>query len=234
MDNPLQDNNLTGNQMANQGVPDNESNVKNLSQNNIPTGPAKEMPTPKTSPTQEQTYGKSELLDSLSILRDFLQLKIGNMVGDLGAGGGLFSVQAARLVGGQGQVYAVDILKSALSEIDSKARMSGLDNIKTVWSNIEIIGATKINEKSLDAVMLVNVLFQSTKHFEILSEAERLIKSGGKLLVVDWNDSSSSFSPSVDRKVNPQSIIQLSEKLGLSLENEFRAGNYHFGLIFTK
>lgn len=234
MDNTLPNNNLTANQIANQGVPDNESNTTILNQAKIPTQEVEDIVRPTPAPNQQQVYGRSELLDSGAILRDFLQLKIGNMVADLGAGGGLFSIQAARLVGDQGQVYAVDILKNALSEIESKARMSGLNNIKTVWSNIEIIGATQINEQSLDAVMLVNVLFQSNKHYEIMGEATRLLKNGGRLLVVDWSDTNSSFAPSNDRKVDPKSLIQHANQLGLNLANEFKAGNYHFGLIFTK
>lgn len=234
MDNPSL-NNQTNNQLANQGVPNNENNVDNLAKGNVSTELQEEkIAEPKTGPNQQQVYGKSELLDSVMILRDFLQLSVGNMVADLGAGGGLFSIQSARLVGNQGQVYAVDILKTALSEIDSKARMSGINNIKTIWSNIEIIGATQINDRSLDAVLLVNVLFQSSKQNEIISEAVRLLKDTGRLLVVDWNDSNSSFSPATDRKVDPQSVIRHTEGLGLKLQKEFKAGNYHFGQIFSK
>jgi len=112
--------------------------------------------------------------------------------------------------------------------------MANLNNIKTVWSNIEILGATQINEKSLDAVLLVNVLFQSKKHSEIIAEALRLLKDTGRLLVVDWSDTNSSFSPAEERKVEPQSIVELVQQHGFSLKKEFKAGNYHFGQIFTK
>lgn len=235
MDNQLEtqlDNNQTNNQLANQGVPMSENNVQALAKEKISTD--ENIIKSSLGPNQKQVYGKSELLDSGIILRDFLQLGTGNMVADLGAGGGGFSMQSARLVGVQGQVYAVDILKNVLSEIESQARMANLSNIKTVWSNIEIIGATKINEQSLDAVLLVNVLFQSNKHYEIMSEAVRLLKDNGKLLVVDWSDSNSSFSPASERRVDPKSVMQYAQQLGLSLVKEFRAGNYHFGQIYKK
>ncbi len=231
MDDSTINNTQTNNQLANEGVPTEESNVASLAKEQIST----DQNTPQsTNPNQEEVHGKSELLDAGVILRDFLQLKTGNMVGDLGSGGGLFSVQSSRLVGNQGQVYSVDILKSALSEIESKARMANLNNIKTIWSNIEIIGATQINDKSLDSVLLINVLFQSTKQLEIISEATRLLKEGGKLLIIDWSDASSSFSPATDRKVDPQTTIRHAEGLGLSLKKEFQAGKYHFGQIYSK
>lgn len=183
---------------------------------------------------QKKVFGKSEMLDAGNILKNMLGLSVGDMVGDLGAGGGLFTVQAARLVGDQGQVYAVDILKTALSDIDSRARMSGLHNIKTVWSNLEVVGACKINPASLDYVLLVNVLFQSKKHLEIISEAARLIKSGGKMLIIDWDETKSAFAPNNELRVSPDRLIALSQGLGFSLDQQFKAGQYHFGLIFTK
>ena len=55
---------------------------------------------------------------------------------------------------------------SYVSGIDSKAKTAGLYNVKTIWSNLEIIGATKITENSLDFTLLVNTLFQSKKQEE--------------------------------------------------------------------
>ncbi len=81
-------------------------------------------------------------------------------VGDLGCGNlGYFSVPAAKIVGQNGVVYAVDILKSVLQSVENIARQEGLDNIKTVWSNLEVVGATKITPASLDLIMVVNMLF---------------------------------------------------------------------------
>jgi len=222
---------LTGNQLANQGM---VAEVPN--QMTGAPAPAEPIPAPQrvALPNQEQTFGKSELLNAKNILMDILGMTVGNVVADLGAGGGLFSLTAARIVGDQGQVYAVDIIKNTLSEIESKARMSGLYNLKTVWSNLEIIGATKIPEASLDFAMIVNVLFQSKKHFEIMSEAARLLKPNGKLLIVDWSNTSPGFAPANEMRVDKDSLIDNSTQINFVLEKEFKAGEYHFGLIFTK
>jgi arsenite methyltransferase len=191
-------------------------------------------PSNNSALTTPNVGGKSELMDAGKILSELLQVKKGDMVGDLGAGGGLFLMQAARLVGDQGQVYAVDVVKNILSELESKARLSGLNNIKTVWSNLELIGATKINSESLDSAILVNVLYQSEKHFEIMSEATRLLKKGAKLLVIDWADNDLSFGPSKERLAKPEEIMSLASQMDLDLVQQFKAGPYHFGLIFSK
>lgn len=223
----------TSNQIANQGQNPERTNLTNPNNPAPPPPPVPQAPQQHTQ-TQEQTFGKSELLDAGKILQEVLELQTGDMVADLGAGGGLFTMQAARLVGDRGQVYAVDIMKSSLSDIESKARMTGFNNVKTVWSNLEIVGATKINESSLDYTMLVNVLFQSKKHFEIMAEAARLLKPGGKLLIIDWSSTAPGFAPPGDMKVDPAELNANAIKLNLSLEQEFKAGNYHFGLIFIK
>jgi len=190
---------------------------------------------PITSTLAPQNIGgKSEMMDAGKILTELLQVKKGDMVADLGAGGGLFLMQAARLVGDQGQVYAVDVVKNILSELDSKARLSGLNNIKTIWSNLELIGATKINSATLDSAILVNVLHQSQKRLEILSEAVRLLKNGGKLLVIDWANNDLSFGPPKNMLAEPNEISDLATQINLELAQQFKAGPYHFGLIFIK
>jgi|GEM_PF-280493 SAM-dependent methyltransferase len=223
----------TSNQIANQGMNPGRTNLTNPANPAPPAPPVPQM-TQQQNQTQEQTFGKSELLDAGKILQEVLGIQQGQIVADLGAGGGMFTINAARLVGDRGQVYAVDIMKSSLSDIESKARMTGFNNVKSVWSNLEIVGAAKINEASLDHAMLVNVLFQSKKHFEMMAEATRLLKPGGKLLIVDWSSTAPGFAPPKEMKVDPAELNNHAVKLNLALEQEFKAGNYHFGLIFIK
>ncbi|MBI4276294.1 methyltransferase domain-containing protein, partial [Candidatus Uhrbacteria bacterium] len=135
------------------------------------------------------TSGGTNLLDSLGILERF-GIAQGMHVGDFGCGGaGHFVFPAARLVGDTGLVYAVDILEPVLSSIDAKAKSEGFTNIKTVRSNIETVGATNIPEKILDALLIINLLFQNTKFADILREGSRLMKPNTKLLVIEWKPS---------------------------------------------
>ncbi|PLX25985.1 hypothetical protein C0580_00855 [Candidatus Parcubacteria bacterium] len=217
---------MTNNQIANKGVPPEDGNPVN------PQMEEKSLPPQKNS--QKEVFGKSEMLNAGTILKDVLGISVGSMVADLGAGGGMFSIQSARLVGDQGQVYAVDILKNTLSEIESKARMAGLYNIKTIWSNLEVVGATKINEGTLDFTLLVNVLFQSTKHYEMMAEAARLLKPGGKLLIIDWDNTKPAFTPPSNMQVEPTKLNEYAHQLDLNLVKDFKAGQYHFGIIFSK
>ncbi|MDP3836654.1 MAG: class I SAM-dependent methyltransferase [bacterium] len=156
-------------------------------------------------------------------------------VAELGCGNfGYFVFPTAKLIGAGGRLYAVDILKTTLEEIRKRALLENLQQIETVWSNLEIFKGTKIESSSLDRVLLINVIHQSSKRVEILREAVRMLKSGGKMLIVEWKASDNPFGPSGDKRVSKDALKQAAPKLGLVLETEFEAGTYHYGLIFHK
>ncbi len=203
-----------------------QSGIRRI-QNNMETN-AEKNPTNKF-------FGGNNLLDAYQILSQQVKIQNNQVVADLGAGGAAyFTMQAAKIVGSQGQVYAVDVVKNVLSTIESKVKMAGLYNVKTIWSDLEIFGATKIPAESLDHALLINTLFQSNKHAEMMAEAARLLKPGGRLTVVDWADLNPSFAPPQERQVSQEEVISIAQKLSLSLDSAFQAGTYHFGLIFIK
>lgn len=177
----------------------------------------------------------NELLDTQKILKEHLKIGFGEKVADLGCGAmGFFILQAAKIIGDKGTAYAVDILKEVLSSVQGRAKVEGLLNVKIVWSDLEKYGATKIPAESLDATFLVNTLFQTKNHLEVIKEAYRLLKKGGKLLIIDWKRVASPFGPSLHLRLAEKDIIALTNTLGFKMEKEFTAGNYHYGLIFIK
>lgn len=178
--------------------------------------------------------GGNELIDPGTVFKH-IDIKAGDRLADLGCGGAAhFVVPAAQKIGSQGLVYAVDILKSALKSVASISRLEGVQNVKTIWSNLEITDATTIKKESLDAAFLINILFQSKQHENIIKEAVRLIKRGGQLLVIDWGRGASTFGPPVVDRVKPENIKKIAQNLKLKLLDEFEAGTYHFGLVFKK
>ena len=177
----------------------------------------------------------ARLLNPQQLLEKQLELKFGHQVADLGCGGaGYFTLPAARLVGSRGKVYAVDILKTALEGVLSKARLDNLLNVETVWSDIERVGVTKIPTNTLDAALLINIMFQSRKNEHILKETHRLLKQDGKCLVVDWKVEPTPFGPPQANRLPPQTVATLATKIGFSVAKEFEARAYHYCFILVK
>ncbi|MEA2064716.1 MAG: methyltransferase domain-containing protein [Patescibacteria group bacterium] len=179
-------------------------------------------------------YGGNKLLDAKKIL-ERVEIAEGMKVADLGCGGaGHFCVPAAHLVGNSGIVYAVDIQKIVIEGVRSRRKTEGIDNLKTIQANIENYKSTGIKDGFCDLVMLINILFQSHKYFDILKEAIRMLKNSGTLLIVDWNQSVIPFGPPLESRVKKSEINALLYKLASERIDEFDAGKYHFGMIFKK
>ncbi len=160
-----------------------------------------------------------------------LGLAEGMKVIDLGAGSGFYTMEAAKRVGTSGRVYAVDVQKDLLERIRSTGTAQGFRNIEVIWGNAEKIGGTKLREGLADRVVASNVLFQIEKPDDFALEIKRILKHGGKVLVVDWSD----ISP-LGPKVNfPAAKAQaLFEKAGFVLDQTFGAGDHHYGLTLTR
>lgn len=160
-----------------------------------------------------------------------LGLVDGMKVVDLGAGSGFYSIEASRMVGVSGRVYAVDVQKDLLDRIRSNAVAQGIRNIEIVWGNVEKIGGTKLREAIADRVVASNILFQVEDPDNFSLEIKRILKPGGKLLIVDWSD----VSPLSPKTLFPAMKAQnLFEKAGFKLEQSFGAGDHHYGFIFKR
>ncbi|MDD4607312.1 MAG: methyltransferase domain-containing protein [Patescibacteria group bacterium] len=182
---------------------------------------------------QSKVPGGNELLDPQKVLTAVGVIQ-GLKIGDFGCGGrGFFSLQAARMVGQDGVVYAIDILKPVLKSVENEAHSLGLYNLKTVWSDLEKKDATKIKTE-LDIALVINLLFQVEKNENVIYEVKRLLKTQGKLLIIDWKQTGALFGPPVEKRVDIEQIKNLVIKIGFELQEEFEAGSFHFGLIFIK
>ena len=178
--------------------------------------------------------GGNELLNALQILKD-VGVREGMRVSDFGCGRqGYFTMQSAKLVGKDGVVFAIDILKDVLKNIEDMAKDDGFYNIKTVWSNLEIFGATQIEDDSIDFGYIINVLFQVEDRLALIKETVRMLDTDSKLLIIDWNRFQSPFGPPFYMRTSSDEMKEYAKSVGLELLDEFRAGKYHFGLIFKK
>ncbi|HLD31120.1 MAG TPA: methyltransferase domain-containing protein [Patescibacteria group bacterium] len=178
--------------------------------------------------------GGNSLLDPYYILEE-IGLGAGMRIADFGCGAaGHFVIPAGKIIGKNGVSYAVDLLKPVLSAVKSRARFEGINNVEAVWSNLEIYGATKIKEGSLDFVLLANTLFQIKKNEEMFKEAIRLVKNNGKIAVVEWKLIVSPLGPPAEKRLSKDFVRGLAKKYGLEEVKEFKAGPYHYGLVFEK
>lgn len=161
-----------------------------------------------------------------------LGLREGMKVADLGAGTGAYSKAASYHVGHTGHVYAVEVQKDLVNKLDSEIVKWNTKNTECILGDIEKVGGTKIADKSMDAVIISNVLFHSQDKLGLIDEAKRILKKGGRLLLVDWAQSFSGMSPSANHIVSKNHAEDLFVKRGFKALETISAGAHHYGIIF--
>ena len=158
----------------------------------------------------------------------------GMQAADLGCGSGYFSLDLARAVGPAGAVFAVDIMQEPLQSVQTKAEVLGLGNIRTIRADLEVAGGTGISDHSIDISLLTNVLFQSQKKDAMIREAVRILKPGGKLVIMDWRKGVPGFGPPDNLRTSKEEFKRLAEAEGVKLDREVDAGQFYVLLIFMK
>lgn len=154
-------------------------------------------------------------------------------VADLGSGSGHYSLAAARLLGG-GRVFAIDVQKGLLDKLKDEAVKAHLSNIDIVWGDLEKMGGTRLKDGSVDVAIVANLLFQIGHKDHFLAEVKRILKSKGKIVVVDWTDSFGGLGPQSNMLVPELAAKELFEKAGFTSDGSIMAGSHHYGLIFKK
>lgn len=179
-------------------------------------------------------HSGNELVDP-DLLFKKAHLQPGMHMADFGCGRtGHIVFPASKIIGKDGVIYAVDILKDVLQNINKRAKIENLTNLHTVWSNVETLGATAIPAKTIDVIFLVNILFHNKDVNPILNEANRLLKDKARLVVIDWNRSTLPFGPTKEELVNFPDITAWGQKNNFNLQEEFKVGKYHTGLVLFK
>lgn len=160
-----------------------------------------------------------------------LDLKEDMIAADFGSGSGGWAIPLAKILK-EGKVYAIDVLEEPLSALKSRAELSNISNIETIRSDLESEKGSKIRDNFLDLVLMTNLLFEIENKKEVLAEGKRVLKKGGKILVVDWKPEAS-LGPKEGR-ISAEEVKKIAKDLGLKMEKEIEAGSYHWALILEK
>ncbi len=158
----------------------------------------------------------------------------GQKVADFGAGSGYWSFLLAKRVHSTGKVYAIDVQKDWLIRLKNDAEKLKLDNIEVVLADIEESGGIHLASGLVDWVFLVNTLFATDNRPNVVREARRILKPGGKIFLIDWVDSFGGLGPHKNHVITPTEAEWLFLDNGFNKEKDFPAGDHHYGIIFSK
>jgi len=167
------------------------------------------------------------------IIRSF-NIERGDFIADFGAGHGFFTIPMARASGGDGKVFAIDVQKETLDVIRSKAKLDHILNIEYIWADLDEESGSRIKKDFIDLVLISNTLFQAEHRARYFTEAYRVLRAGGRLAIIEWDDAPAPLGPPIGFRVKKDAIQEEAKTIGFVLEREFEAGSHHYGLLFIK
>lgn len=111
-----------------------------------------------------------------------LRLKPGDILTDIGAGTGVFSLPFARAVAPGGKVYSVEVDQGLVDHIGEKARAAGVSNVETVLGEFT---DPKLPTQDIDLAFFHNVLHHVEDRAGYLKNLARYIKPEGRVAIIE-------------------------------------------------
>lgn len=161
-----------------------------------------------------------------------MRMRKGDVVADIGAGSGYFTIPLARKVGTEGRVYAEDIQKEMTDYISQKVKKLRLRNIRVVLGKVE---DPLLPNNSLNYAFIANTYHSLAKPLLLLKNLKNDLRSHGKLIIIDWDPTKDSlFGPPKEVKVPVDTVIKEVEGIGFKFIEKHDYMPYHYFLIFKR
>jgi len=165
-------------------------------------------------------------------IMDRLHLEAGDIVADIGAGSGYFTIPFASRVGAKGLVFAEDIQIEMINYISKKVEDLELKNVRVIFGKPE---DPSLLDNFFNLVFLANTYHELDKPFQMLENIRKDMRHSGRLAIIDWDPSKQSpFGPPIEAKVPENTIIREVERSGFELIEKHNFMPYHYFLVFKR
>ena len=146
-----------------------------------------------------------------------LNIRPGQVVADIGAGSGYYSVRLARAVGPTGRVYATDIQPEMLTLLKKKVDADKFANIELVLGTET---DTRLPDGAIDLAVMVDVYHELSQPQAFLKSVRRALKKNGRLVLIEF------------RKEDPRVPIREEHKMSIAeARQELEAEGFTFDRV---
>jgi len=160
---------------------------------------------------------------------NLIGLEENDVVCDIGAGSGVFTLPAARMT--RNTVYALDINDGFLSIIKEKAEKEGIKNIELVKV---CDGSFGLDDNTVDLALMVAVLHEVSSPEAFLQETGRILKNNGRVVLIEFHKRQTQFGPPVDLRIDKNWAKKIFTKAGFKILKDFKLGENYYCLIFSQ
>jgi ubiquinone/menaquinone biosynthesis C-methylase UbiE len=159
-----------------------------------------------------------------------LGLDEGTVVADIGCGIGYFTLSAARIVGRQGKVFALDLLAEMLEIVKEKT-------IEHHLANVELVQVKEndfiLAEKTIEYALACLVVHETENPMDFFREVYRILQPGGRLAIIEWTKQESKIGPPIDHRLDDTALEDLLHQCGYANTEKITLNSEMYGIIAT-
>jgi len=153
-------------------------------------------------------------------------------VADVGTGYGHFALAAAKRLDG-GRLFAIDVERDMLKRLVDEATRMGIGNLHALCGDAARLSGIPLGDAAVDKAIAASVLFQIHDRDAFVQELKRIVRPGGKVLLVDWKGGHNDGAHHA-HKVGEDATRALFARHGFALERGVETGDLHYGMIFVR
>ncbi|MEA1830613.1 class I SAM-dependent methyltransferase [Methylobacterium durans] len=126
-----------------------------------------------------------EKADEVGQVARLMGIALGQVVADIGAGSGYYTLRLSPRVGPQGRVLAEDVTPRYLADLQKRVRKAGLHNVTVVRGEPH---DPRLKPASVDAAVLVHMYHEISQPYGLLHNLAAAMRPGGRVGIVDADD----------------------------------------------
>ena len=180
--------------------------------------------------------GSEEILDELNLKGDEAFM-------DAGCGDGHIAIKVVEEYLPNGTVYAVDAYDASIEDMETYKKENNIENLFNIEADITK-GIPGVEDESIDVVLMVNVFhgFKASRTMdEAIDEFARIIKSDGKIAIMDYKAWEVPKGPPTAFRSTPQELEEVFANHGLKMTylneeigEDIPQGKSHYFIVFQK
>jgi|TARA_B110000438_G_scaffold563_1_gene592 FkbM family methyltransferase len=159
-----------------------------------------------------------------------MDLRVDDVVADIGAGSGYFSFRIAQKVP-QGKVLAVDIQPEMLELIENQKEGERVTNIEGVLGQVD---DPNLPENSINAAIMVDAYHEFSHPFEMIDGINKALKPGGRIFLLEYRGEDASVPIRPLHKMTEEQVVKEMSVFGLEWTDTLDFLPWQHMMIFTK
>lgn len=157
-----------------------------------------------------------------------LDIKGGEVIADIGAGSGYFTLRLAHHVGPTGRVYAVDVSPDMIRHLHTRVRDAGLLNVSPILAPPH----DPMLPQAVDRFVIVDVWHHIENQAAYLALMKKSLKPGGQVVMIDFHKRDLPVGPPAGMKIAREDLLKQMETNGFRLVKEHTFLPYQYFLVF--